>query len=173
MKRCNDIHDRYSRQRWKFTTKKIASRNFHYICLYKYADTVLDGGTEGLLEYQYLIKQTKYKEAGGISFRNEIGWLFQGIKGRVEGTNTISVINKNEVPQDRFNGVIYRRIWCDYREQKEEKNHTQLMVGGGIIDYPDDYGMLAAGLLMVKLMLSVKQHSVNGQSGVRDTSYEK
>ena len=45
---------------------------------------------------------------------NEIGRLAQGLKGRVEGTNTIYFINKDESPQEQWKDVTYCRICANY-----------------------------------------------------------
>ena len=48
-------------------------------------------------------------------FRNEIGRLARGIKGHVKGTNTVSLIKEEEVPQNKFIEVTYSRVVCDMR----------------------------------------------------------
>ena len=50
---------------------------------------VLDAETGDLLEYRHLMKRPKYRVIWGASFRNEIGQLAQGMKGRVDGTDTV------------------------------------------------------------------------------------
>ena len=58
------------------------------------------------------------------------------------------------MPNDRSKDVTYDRICCNYREQKEEKNHTKLMVGGDQINYSGNCGTPTSDLLMVKLLLN-------------------
>ena len=61
---------------------------------------------------------------------NEIGRLVQGLPERVEGTDTMFFIKKEEVPQDRFKDVTYGKFVVDYQENKEEKERVRLTVGG-------------------------------------------
>ena len=63
-----------------------------------------------ILEYRHLMKRDEYRVIWGKAMGNEIIRLAQGLKGRVEGTNTIYFINKNQVPQDRWKDVTYGRI---------------------------------------------------------------
>ena len=51
-------------------------------------------------------------------YGDEIGWLAQGTKGRVEGKNIMFFINKSEVPSDRFKYRTYERICYNYIEGK-------------------------------------------------------
>ena len=76
------------------------------------------------LEYRHLMKHTEYKEIWGHGYGNEVGRLAQGMKGRVDETNTMHFIHKHEVPQDRFKDVTYREINCHYREGKAEPNQV-------------------------------------------------
>ena len=122
-----------------------------FIC--QYENVVLDGGMVDLLEYRHLIKWSKYKYIWGASFGNEIGLLAQGIPVRVEGTNTMSFINNQKVPQDCVKEVTYGWIVCDYQEQKEENNWTIMTVSIYSINYPDDCGTPTGDLLVVKLLL--------------------
>ena len=71
------------------TAKSAASRKFPMQFLCNYANAVLDGKTGELLEYRHLIAHSKYKQAWGASFGNEIGRLAQGMPSRVEGTDTM------------------------------------------------------------------------------------
>lgn len=131
-----------------------ASRKFPLQMLCDWAGVVLDGETGELLEYRHLMARPKYKEVWGISFGNEIGRLVQGMKGRVEGTNTMSFIHKREVPKNRYKDVTYGRIVCGVRPGKAEPNRTRLTVGGDKINYPKDCGTPMADLLTVKLLLN-------------------
>ena len=63
-----------------------------------------------MLEYRHLIKRPEYREVWGKSYGNEIERLAQGIKCRVEGTNTMLFVNKHEVPQECFKDCTYGRI---------------------------------------------------------------
>ena len=63
-------------------------------------------------------------------------------------------IHRQEVPQDRFKVVTYSQIVCENHKHKVEKNRTRLMVGGNLINYPDDCGTLTADLLTVNILLN-------------------
>ena len=67
-----------------------------------------------LLEYQHLLKITEYKEGWGKSSENDIGRLAQGMPGRVEGTNTVFFIAKNEIPRERAKDVTYGKFVVDH-----------------------------------------------------------
>ena len=90
------------------------------------------------LKYRYLVKKTKYQDVLGILLGNEIYRLAQGTKRRVKGTNKMSFIKKEEVPQNIFIEVNYVRVVCDARKGKSDKNRTILTVDGDRIKYPDD-----------------------------------
>ena len=114
----------------------------------------MDGQTGKLLEYRHLIKRPEYKDDWNYSYGNELGWLAQGMKGRVEGTENIFFIHKNEVPNDRQRDVTYEKINCNVRPQKEEQNRTRLTIGGDRINYDGDCSTPIANLLTVKLLLN-------------------
>lgn len=57
--------------------------------------------------------------------------------GRVEGTNTMFFIKKEELPQDRFRDVKHGKFVVDYWENKEEKERVRLTVAGNRINYSD------------------------------------
>ena len=67
-----------------------------------------------MLEYRHLMKRDEYCVIWGKETGNEIGRLAQGLKGRVEGTNRIYFVNKNQVPQDRWKDVTYGCICANY-----------------------------------------------------------
>ena len=137
-----------------FTPRQAASRQFPSEFIMEYAGAVLDGATGNLLEYRHLIKDPRYKEIWGVSFGDEIGRLAQGLKGRVEGTNTIFFIHKHQVPYDRRKDVTYDRICCNVRPEKADPNRTRLTAGGNLINHPGDCGTPTADLLTVKMLLN-------------------
>ena len=59
----------------------------------------MDEDTGMLLEYKQLSKHPQYKKTWQHSYGNEIGRLAHGILGRVQGTNTIFFVNKQDVPK--------------------------------------------------------------------------
>ena len=82
------------------TPSKLASRKFPSIILYGFVGTVITYEAGELFQCRHLSKNLKYQDAWGIYFVNEIGRLYQGMKGRVEETNTMLFITKEEVPQN-------------------------------------------------------------------------
>eukprot|EP00957_Ditylum_brightwellii_P052689 3994206-Ditylum_brightwellii.AAC.1 len=96
----------------------------------------------------------KYATAWKRSFANELGRLAQGVAKWEKGTNTIFFIPYEEVPEDRRKDVTYRRIICDYRPQKKEKERTRLTVGGNLNNYPDDVSMPTADTITAKLHIN-------------------
>jgi len=76
------------------TPRNLSHRKFPMEML----NAVLDEDTGELLEYRHLMRNPKYRELWGKSYGDELGRLAQGMPGRVEGTNTIFFINKEDVP---------------------------------------------------------------------------
>ena len=73
---------------------------------------------------------------------------------RVEGTDMMFSIKKEEVQHNRFKGVTYGKFVVDYWENKEEKEQVRLTVGGVRINYPDEVATPTADVLTIKLMLN-------------------
>ena len=71
----------------------------------EFARAIVDGEIAALLDYKQLSKHPKYENMQQHSYRNEIGKLAQGMPGKVKGMNTIFVINKQKVPQNRYKDV--------------------------------------------------------------------
>ena len=84
----------------------------------------------------------------------EVGRLAQGLKGRVEGTNTIFFIDKSEIPNDRLRDCTYVRICANYRPEKDDPHRVRMTMGGDRVNCPDDCGTPTADLLTVKLLLN-------------------
>ena len=76
---------------------------------------VLDKDTGGLLEYQHLIRQPNSRETWGKLYCNELGKLEKVIPVRVDGTNIILFIQKQDVQSDQFKDVTDGNIICDYK----------------------------------------------------------
>lgn len=51
--------------------------------------------------------------------------------GRVEGTDTMFFIKKDEEMQDKFHDVTDGKFIIDYQENIKEKERVRLIVGGG------------------------------------------
>ena len=67
------------------------------------------------------------------SFANELGRLFEGAGGHVDGTDTVLFVEKCQVHRDRIKGVTYGYILVDYWPQKEESHRMRLTVGVNLI----------------------------------------
>ena len=80
-------------------------------------NAVLDEETGELMEYRHLLKNPKYREIWGHSYGNELGRLMQGMPGRVEGTNTLFAIRKEDIPAARWRDVTYGRIVVSFRPE--------------------------------------------------------
>ncbi len=85
---------------------------------------------------------------------NEFGRLAQGVGGRVEATNTIFFIHKDQVPKDRMRDVTYGSFICDIKQNKIETHRTSFTAGGDRINYPEDVGTPTADMTLVKTMLN-------------------
>ena len=86
-----------------------------------------------------------------VSLSNEWGRLAQG-NGRVDGTNTIVFIAKEDVPFGR--DITYATFVCDYRPLKSEPWRIRMVAGGDRLSYPDDPASPAANLIDTKLLLN-------------------
>lgn len=113
---------------------------------------IVDEDTGESLEYCNLIKQEKYSDIWMKSFANELGWLAQGLRSRVEGTNTIYFIPYSEILNVRHKDVIHGRIVVDYRSQKEEQHHTRITVGRDRLNYPGGVSTPTALTTTAKLL---------------------
>ena len=133
-----------------FTAKLAASRQFPKEAL----AAVLNKETGKLMEYRHLIANPKYQQIWSNAYGKELGRLTQGIPGIVDGTNTISFIDKSNIPADRWQDVTYGHIISSYRPEKADPNRIRLTVGGNRINYPGDCGTPTADMLTVKLLLN-------------------
>ena len=86
-----------------------------------------------LKEFCHLIKGPD-KEIWTKYLANEFCRLAQGVIKRIEGTNTMHFIPKEEVPF-KTNKVTYPKIVCDIRPSKAETHYTRITVGGNLLDY--------------------------------------
>ncbi len=130
-----------------FTNQQAASRKYPLQFLCDFANAVLDDKTDNLLEYRHLLKHPKYKEVWSKSFGKEI-WHLATI------TKTIAFMEKQQIPQARCKNITYGRIICVYRLEKKDPYRTRIMMGGNLVNYPNDCGTPAADLLTVKLMFN-------------------
>ena len=62
---------------------------------------MLDTDTERILEYTHIRREPKYKDEWNIHPDNEFRQLSQEVGGRVKVTDTIYILHKRDIPQDR------------------------------------------------------------------------
>ena len=91
------------------------------------------------------------------------GRLAQGMLGRNEGTNTIYFIHKNDVLDNRWKDVTYRRIVCNVRPEKTKRDRLRLTLGGDRTNIDMDCETPTTCLLMLKLL----PNSVVSTSGAK------
>ena len=114
------------------------------------ANSVIDCKTGKKKEYRQLLREPETSAAWTHSSANEFGRLFQGVGGRIKGTNTCFFIHKHEVPADKR--VTYARFVCSERPQKTEVNRTRLTVGGNLINYPGEVSTRTSDLTTFKIL---------------------
>ena len=71
-----------------------------------------------------------------------------------KATTNMFFIKENEIPHDRRRDVTYARIFCNYCDQKKEKERTRMPMGGDRANCPFDYGTPIADILTIKLWLN-------------------
>jgi hypothetical protein len=108
------------------------------------------------MKYRQLIStHLKYKEVWMHSSANEFGRLAQGVGGRIQGTNTIFLIHKHQVPADRWKDITYAKFVCELlKPNKKEVHRTKLTVSGDKVHYPGDVGSPTADLTLVKMHIN-------------------
>ena len=74
--------------------------------------------------------------------------------GRVDGTDTMFLIDENKIPRNLRKYIPYGRIDCDVQEEKAEQNRTRLTMGGEHINNQGDVGTPTSCLLTVKLLVN-------------------
>ena len=63
-------------------------------------------------------------------------------------------MNKRDVLQDILKYVTYRKLVCDVCPTKADPDRTRITVGGGIIDYPDEYGTPTDDIMLVEMLVN-------------------
>ena len=115
----------------------------------------MDLETGKMLGYRDLLKHPKLGEAWQRSAANEFGRLAQGVGGRIEGTNTIKFLKKENIPSECRKDITYAGYVCKVRPEKtKEPNRMRCVVGGNLINYPWDVGTATAEMLLVKVFLT-------------------
>ena len=95
----------------------------------KFEGAILNKERGDQIECQKLVRNPKYKQTWSHSYSNEIGWLVQGMPGRVDGTNTMCCINKTNDFQEKQRDVTYGRIAYDYCKGKAKPSRMRLTMG--------------------------------------------
>jgi hypothetical protein len=75
---------------------------------------------------------------------------------------------------------MYGSFRCDYKPNKEEKEHTRLVAGGNRINYPDDCGTPTADMTLFKTLVNsilstpnAKMHHDGHQRFLSENPYGK
>jgi hypothetical protein len=129
------------------STRQASAWKYPLQFLCDWASTILDDKTGDLLEYRHLLKNPKYKDLWSQSFSKEIRQL-------ATTTKTILFLTKPEIPQARRKDIMYGHIICTYRSKKKDPYQTRIMMGGNLVNYPNNCGTPTANLLTVKHMLN-------------------
>jgi hypothetical protein len=126
-----------------------------------------DKETNTYLNYRQLLHHPKYKESWAKSAENEFGRLAQGlIDSRVKGTNTIKFICKDQVPNNK--DMMYGSFNCDFKPNKEEKEHMRLTAGGDRINYQSDCGTPTADMILFKILANSIRSTPNAKCIMMD-----
>ena len=104
-----------------------------------------------MLKYRQLLTHPKHREVWMHSSANEFGRLVQGVGGRIQGTDTIFFIHKNQVPANRWKDVTYAKFVCELKPNKAEVHRTRLSMEGDKIHCPGDVGTPTADPMLVKM----------------------
>ena len=96
--------------------RNLTSQKF----LFEIINAVLDKDTGELMEYLHLMKNPKYRQLYGKSYAKELGYLAQGMPGKVEDTNNIFFINKSDIPINFWKDITYAygRVVVNYHPEK-------------------------------------------------------
>jgi hypothetical protein len=63
-------------------------------------------------------------------------------------------MRKDNVPFERMKDLTYGSFNCNYRPNKEEKEHTRLTAGGDQKNYPDDCGTPTSDMTLFKILVN-------------------
>jgi hypothetical protein len=120
----------------------------------KTAQAIFDEESGEMLKYRKLITHPKYREVWTHSSANEFGCLAQGVGSRIEGTNTILFVQKNNNPADHQRDVTYGMFVCEFKPNKTEQEWTRFTMGEDKINYPGDCATPTGNLTLFKIMLN-------------------
>jgi hypothetical protein len=114
------------------------------------ANAVINQYTGAILEYLHLIQDETTFPVWNKAAANEFGRLAQGVGGRIEGSNTIFFIPRQELLKGKI--VTYGRFAVDTRHNKTETRRFRLTVGGNLIQYTGDVSTRSADLTTSKCL---------------------
>ena len=73
----------------------------------------------------------------------------------VEGTDTLYVIQFEDIPKDRLHKICYTSVVCEVRPGKKEPNRPRITICGTNVCYPGDVGTNTASLELSKIMINI------------------
>ena len=96
---------------------------------------VLDIDTVQTLEYFQLLRHTKYQHTWKKYCCNELSHLCQGIGTAPSGagphikcTNTVFIVNYEDIPTDRLKEVTYTKVVCKLNTHKNDPNRMRIAI---------------------------------------------
>ena len=116
------------------------------------ANAVLNPLTGVLQEFRHLIKGPD-KEIWTKYLANKLDRLSQGASKRIDGTNTLYFIPKEEVPF-KTKKITYPKIVCDIRPNKTDTHRTRITFGGNLLDYAGTLATPTATITTSKCLLN-------------------
>jgi hypothetical protein len=114
------------------------------------ANSVINEDNGASLEYRHLINDASTFTIWNEAAAKEFGRLAQGVRDRIEGSNTFFFIPRQTVPKGKI--VTYGRFVVDIRPNKSEIYRVRLTVGGNLIQYPGDVSTRSADLTTSKCL---------------------
>jgi hypothetical protein len=116
------------------------------------AIAVIHPTTRKEMEYTALMKDPRLQPLWTRGFVNECGRLFQGIRD-IAGTDMCFFIRLTNIPKDRK--ITYRKIVCNYKPHKKEKESVRLTMGGDRLDYSGDVATSTADITTFKIVINI------------------
>jgi hypothetical protein len=129
-------------------------------------NSVICEDTGKSMEYRELISNPKTKQAWQLSSANEFGRLFQGVGGRIKGTNTCFFIQHTAIRNNKR--PTYARFICSVRNKKNDPNRTRLTVGGNLIEFNGDKSTRTAAITTAKIVLNDVVSTDNAKAACMD-----
>ncbi len=146
-----------------FTPQQASSCKYPLQFLWNFANAILNDKTGDLLEYHH--HQTPKIQ----SHMEQFIWNWDTMTR--QNNRIIFFVNKTEIPKDCQGNIIYRRICCNYYEQKKDAYRTWITMSGNLINYLGDCGTPTADLLTMKLLLNSVISTPNTKFMCKDIKY--